>query len=36
VISVLSKYNKEGLISFEGKKIIIRDLEKLKEISKNG
>jgi CRP-like cAMP-binding protein len=36
VISVLSTYNKEGLISFEGKKIIIRDLNKLKEISKNG
>jgi CRP-like cAMP-binding protein len=36
VISVLSGYNKEGLISFEGRKIIINDLEKLKEISKNG
>lgn len=36
VISVLSKYNKEGLIGFEGRKIIIRDLNKLKEISKNG
>jgi CRP/FNR family transcriptional regulator len=36
VISVLSTYNKEGLISFEGRKIIIRDLDKLKEISKNG
>jgi CRP-like cAMP-binding protein len=36
VISVLSTYNKEGLISFEGRKIIIRDLQKLKEISKNG
>ncbi len=36
VISVLSNYNKEGLIGFEGKKIIIKDLKKLKEISKNG
>ena len=36
VISVLSTYNKEGLISFEGRKIIIKDLNKLKEISKNG
>ncbi|MCX6279359.1 MAG: Crp/Fnr family transcriptional regulator [Bacteroidetes bacterium] len=36
VISVLSKYNKEGLIAFEGKKIIIKDMNKLKEISKNG
>ncbi len=36
VISVLSTYNKEGLIGFEGRKIIIRDLTKLKEISKNG
>lgn len=36
VISVLSNYNKEGLISFEGRKIIIQDLNKLKEISKNG
>ncbi len=36
VISVLSTYNKEGLISFEGRKIIIMDLNKLKEISKNG
>lgn len=36
VISVLSTYNKEGLIAFEGRKIIIKDLNKLKEISKNG
>ena len=36
VITVLSNYNREGLISFEGKKIIINDLKKLKEISKNG
>ncbi len=36
VITVLSSYNKEGLIAFEGRKIIIRDMEKLKEISKKG
>ena len=36
VITVLSNYNKEGLISFEGRKIVINDLRKLKEISKNG
>jgi CRP/FNR family transcriptional regulator, polysaccharide utilization system transcription regulator len=36
VISVLSTYNKEGLIGFEGRKTIINDLNKLKEISKNG
>ena len=36
VISVLSTYNKEGLIGFEGRKIIIKDLTKLMEISKNG
>jgi CRP-like cAMP-binding protein len=36
VISVLSAYNKEGLIGFEGRKIIIKDLEKLKAISRNG
>lgn len=36
VISVLSNFKKEGLIDFEGRKIIIRDLQKLKEISKNG
>jgi len=36
VITVLSTYNKEGLIGFEGRKIIIKDLNKLKEISKNG
>ena len=34
--AVLSNYNKEGLISFEGRKIIVQDLNKLKEISKNG
>lgn len=36
VITVLSAFNKEGIVSFEGKKIMINDLEKLKEISKNG
>jgi len=36
VISVLSEYKKEGLIASEGKKLIIMDLDKLKEISKNG
>lgn len=36
VITVLSNFKKEGLVEFEGKKIIIRDLEKLKSISKNG
>ncbi|MCK9220348.1 MAG: Crp/Fnr family transcriptional regulator [Bacteroidales bacterium] len=36
VISVLSNFNREGLITFEGRKIIIKDLDKLKEISKNG
>jgi CRP-like cAMP-binding protein len=36
VISVLSAYNKEGLVRFEGKKIIILDLDKLKAISRNG
>lgn len=36
VISVLSTYNKEGLIGFEGRKIIIKDINKLKEICKNG
>lgn len=36
VITVLSAFNKEGIVSFDGKKIIINDLEKLKEISKNG
>ncbi len=36
VITVLSKFNKEGLIAFQGKQIIINDINKLKEISKNG
>jgi len=36
VISVLSNFKKEGLIDFEGRKILIRDLDKLKEISKKG
>jgi len=36
VITTLSKFNKEGIITLEGKKIIINDLEKLNEISKKG
>lgn len=35
-IAVLSGFRKEGLISLEGRKIIIENLQKLKEISKNG
>jgi CRP-like cAMP-binding protein len=34
VINTLSRFNKEGIITLEGKKIIIKDLNKLKEISK--
>ena len=36
VITTLSKLNKEGVISLEGKKVIINDLKKLQEISKRG
>jgi CRP/FNR family transcriptional regulator, polysaccharide utilization system transcription regulator len=36
VINTLSKLNKEGIIQFQGKDIIIKDLEKLHSISKNG
>jgi CRP-like cAMP-binding protein len=36
VITTLSRLNKEGTITLEGKKIIINDLNKLKEISKRG
>lgn len=36
VISVLSSFNKEGLIEFQGRKIIIKEIEKLKEISRKG
>jgi CRP-like cAMP-binding protein len=36
VITTLSKMNKEGIISFEGKTLEIRDLKKLLEISKHG
>lgn len=36
VITTLSKLNKEGIISLEGRKIRIIDKEKLKTISKNG
>ena len=36
VITTLSKFNKEGLIELEGKKIIIKDMSGLSEISKRG
>lgn len=36
VINTLSRLNKEGTITLEGKKIIINDLKKLEEISKRG
>ena len=36
VITTLSRFNKEGIITLEGKRIIINDLNKLKEISKRG
>ena len=36
VISTLSKLNKEGVIELQGKKIIVKDIEKLYSISKNG
>jgi CRP/FNR family transcriptional regulator, polysaccharide utilization system transcription regulator len=36
VITTLSRFNKEGIISLEGKKIIIMDMEKLQRISKTG
>jgi len=36
VITTLSRFNKEGIISLEGKKIIIRDMDKLQNISKTG
>jgi CRP/FNR family transcriptional regulator len=36
VITTLSKLNKENVIGLEGKKILIKDLKKLYEISKNG
>lgn len=36
MINTLSKLNKEGIIELKGKEIIIRDLEKLYTISKNG
>jgi CRP-like cAMP-binding protein len=36
VINTLSKLNKEGVITLEGKKIIINDLQKLREISRRG
>jgi CRP/FNR family transcriptional regulator len=36
VITTLSKMSKEGIISFEGKVLEIKDLKKLIEISKHG
>jgi len=36
VINTLSRFNKEGIITLEGKKIIINDFKKLEEISKRG
>ncbi len=36
VINTLSKFNKEGIITLEGKKILINDLKKLHDISKRG
>lgn len=36
VINTLSRFNKEGIITLEGKKIIINDLKKLEDISKRG
>lgn len=36
VITTLSKFNKEGIITLDGKKIKVNDVEKLNEISKKG
>jgi CRP-like cAMP-binding protein len=36
VINTLSKFNKDGLIELDGKKIIIKDIQGLNEISKKG
>jgi CRP-like cAMP-binding protein len=36
VITTLSKFNKEGIITLDGKKIIVNDLDKLNEISRKG
>jgi CRP-like cAMP-binding protein len=36
VITTISRFNKEGIIALEGKKILIKDMEKLKKISKTG
>lgn len=36
VINTLSRLNKEGVITLEGKKIVINDLKKLEEISRRG
>ena len=36
VITTLSKLNKEGILMLDGKKIVVKDIEKLREISKKG
>lgn len=36
VVITLSRFNRDGIISLEGRKIVINDLEKLHEISKKG
>ncbi len=36
VINTLSRFNKEGIITLEGRKILINDLPKLRDISKRG
>lgn len=36
VITTLSKFNKEGIITLDGKKIRVNDVKKLNEISKKG
>ena len=36
VIKTISKFNKEGIITLEGKKILINDFRKLQDISKRG
>jgi CRP/FNR family transcriptional regulator len=36
VITTLSRFNKEGIITLDGKKIIVNDPEKLKQISHKG
>ena len=36
MINTLSKFNKEGIITLEGRKILINDVKKLRDISKRG